>query len=194
MQLLELLTQGGERALVKVLSMNFLLVLLQISIISMYRASSAMSQPELWLSWFPLNQHAPPPSCTREYFGYLTTDRDAYQTMYTYINSSPDVIGSCNGNDDGALFHHTATDCNGFPCPPYEATCMLSWAVYTYLAASLSRTELLLERIIITIVYQHLFLNQNLIGCSMIVSGQLMIIVVLHAWSKIKVNFDVQCE
>ena len=73
-----------------------------------------------------------PPSWTREYFGYLTTDHDGYyRTMYTCIDSSPDVIESSEGNEDGALFHHTTTNCNGVPCPPYEATRILSCAVCT---------------------------------------------------------------
>ena len=73
-----------------------------------------------------------PPSWTREYFGYLTTDRDAYfRTMYTCIDSSPDVIASSSRNMDGALFHHTITNCNGLPCPPYEANRILSCAVCT---------------------------------------------------------------
>ena len=92
-----------------------------------------------------------PPSWTREYFGYLTTDQDGYyRTMYTCIDSSPDVIGSSSGNEDGALFHHTATDCNGLPCPPYEATRMLSCAMCTkwyVLPHHDSWTELLLEHI-----------------------------------------------
>ena len=73
-----------------------------------------------------------PPSWTREYFGYLTADHDGYyRTMYTCIDSSPDVIASSSGNEDGALFHHTTTNCNGLPCPPYEATRTFSCAVCT---------------------------------------------------------------
>ena len=73
-----------------------------------------------------------PSSWTREYYGYLTTELDAYyRTSYTCVDNSPDVITGTSGNEDGSLFHYTVTDCNGLLCPPYERSRILSCVVCT---------------------------------------------------------------
>ena len=85
-----------------------------------------------------------PSSWTREYYGYLTTERDNhYRSSYTCLDNSPDVIAGTGGNVNPSLFYYTFTDCRELPCPPYERSRILSCVVCTKWYASLSRTELL---------------------------------------------------
>ena len=73
-----------------------------------------------------------PSSWTREYYGYLMTERDNHhRSSYNCLDNSPDVVAGTEGNENPTLFYYTFTDCNGLPCPPYENTRILSCAVCT---------------------------------------------------------------
>ena len=72
-----------------------------------------------------------PSSWTREYHGYLMTERDPhYRSSYNCIDINAEGIGSST-NMNGALFYYTYTTCNGLDCPPYENSRILSCAVCT---------------------------------------------------------------
>ena len=73
-----------------------------------------------------------PSSWTREYYGYLMTERDNHQrSSYNCVDNNPDVVAGTEGDEDPSLFYYTFTDCHGLPCPPYENTRILSCAVCT---------------------------------------------------------------
>ena len=73
-----------------------------------------------------------PTSWTREYHGYLMTERDPhYRSSYNCIDINAEGIQGSSTNMNGALFYYTYTMCNGFDCPPYENRRILSCAVCT---------------------------------------------------------------
>ena len=76
-----------------------------------------------------------PPSWTREYYGYLTTELDAFhRSTYTCIDNTPEIIPGTfrlQHTDGFTLILHTITDCLGLQCPPYENGRILSCAVCT---------------------------------------------------------------
>ena len=73
-----------------------------------------------------------PPSWTREYYGYLMTERDIhYRSSYTCIDIDPEVVPGESGNTNPLLFYLTATNCNGLSCPPYENGRLLLCVVCT---------------------------------------------------------------
>ena len=72
------------------------------------------------------------PSWTREYYGYLTTERNThYRSSYTCLDVNPEVVPGTNTNTNPSLLYHAVTDCNGLSCPPYENDCILSCVVCT---------------------------------------------------------------
>ena len=71
-----------------------------------------------------------PSSWTREYYGYLMTERhDHYRSTFECVDQSPESIPGSIPNTDGALFFPTEVKCNGILCPPYdtqkEVTCVV---------------------------------------------------------------------
>ena len=75
-----------------------------------------------------------PPSWTREYYGYLTTDAEVHahqRSSYTCLDISPESIAGTSANTDPLLIHYTITNCNGLSCPPFENGRILSCAVCT---------------------------------------------------------------
>ena len=71
-----------------------------------------------------------PSSWTREYYGYLMAERSRFEhhrSIFECVDVDPESIPGSYGNENGALFMHTETTCNGLPCPPYvegrEITC-----------------------------------------------------------------------
>ena len=64
-----------------------------------------------------------PSSWTREYYGYLMTERhNHHRSTFECVDSSPQSVPGSIANTDGALFYHTEIRCNhGIPCPPYDA-------------------------------------------------------------------------
>ena len=75
-----------------------------------------------------------PSSWTREYYGYLMTERENHhRSSYNCIDNSPDITTGPgdSASTNGALIYYTFTDCTALPCPPYENRCILSCAVCT---------------------------------------------------------------
>jgi hypothetical protein len=73
-----------------------------------------------------------PPSWTREYYGYLTTEyKGHHRSSFNCIDVNPGVLPGGTGDTNGALFYHVLSTCNGFQCPPYQANRALSCAVCT---------------------------------------------------------------
>ena len=76
-----------------------------------------------------------PPSWTREYYGYLMTERgnDAhhYRSSFDCVDVNPDTVPGGSGNADISLFQYVIATCNGLQCPPYEANRVVSCAVCT---------------------------------------------------------------
>ena len=73
-----------------------------------------------------------PPSWTREYYGYLMTEYDGhYRSSYTCVDIDAEPIPGESSDTDPSLFYHTATNCNGLLCPPYEDNRLLSCVVCT---------------------------------------------------------------
>jgi len=73
-----------------------------------------------------------PSSWTREYYGYLTSDRyNHHRKMYECVDKSPESIPESAGDIDGSLFVHVEATYSGVPCPPYTAGRELACAVCT---------------------------------------------------------------
>ena len=73
-----------------------------------------------------------PSSWTREYFGYLTAERDLYyRSSFECVDNDPEVIPGSSSHLNGALFFYTKATCNGLACPPYQSHRTLSCTVCT---------------------------------------------------------------
>ena len=69
---------------------------------------------------------------TREYYGYLTAERDShYRSSFECVDRNPEAIPGSSSNVEGALFYYVGGNCNGLACPPYEDTRILSCTVCT---------------------------------------------------------------
>ena len=59
-----------------------------------------------------------PSSWTREYYGYLTSERDShYRSSFTCLDVSPETVPGSSTNTNGALFYYSFSTCNGLNCP-----------------------------------------------------------------------------
>ena len=73
-----------------------------------------------------------PSSWTREYYGYLTTEREAYyRSIFTCINVNAEGAPGARLGTNALYFYYVATTCLGIACPPYENNRILSCAVCT---------------------------------------------------------------
>ena len=73
-----------------------------------------------------------PSSWTREYYGYLTTERETYyRSIFTCIDVNAEGVAGAGINTEGAHFYYAGTTCTGIACPPYEDNRILSCAVCT---------------------------------------------------------------
>ena len=75
-----------------------------------------------------------PSSWTREYYGYLMTERGItghHRSSFDCVDVNPGVVPGGTGNTDGALFYYVIATCNGLQCPPYQANRVVSCAVCT---------------------------------------------------------------
>ena len=75
-----------------------------------------------------------PSSWTREYYGYLMTERGNsghYRSSFDCVDVSPDTVPGEIGNSDGAQFYYTKATCNGLQCSPYVTNKVVSCAVCT---------------------------------------------------------------
>ena len=59
-----------------------------------------------------------PPDWTREYYGYLMTERYThYRSMFECVDADQESLPNSQGNQNGALFYHVEADCStGLPC------------------------------------------------------------------------------
>ena len=84
-----------------------------------------------------------PSSWTREYYGYLMTERSNahhYRSSFDCVDVNPGVVPGGVADTNGALFQHVVASCNnkGLQCPPYQASRVVSCAVCTkYTAKSI---------------------------------------------------------
>ena len=75
-----------------------------------------------------------PSSWTREYYGYLTTERDTHQrSSFNCVDINLEVIPGSSADTNGALFYYVGVNsgCTTLDCPPYEINRILSCAVCT---------------------------------------------------------------
>ena len=75
-----------------------------------------------------------PSSWTREYYGYLMTEREStahHRSSFDCVDVNPDVVPGGAPNTNGALFQYVVATCSGLQCPPYQANRVVSCAVCT---------------------------------------------------------------
>ena len=75
-------------------------------------------------------QYTCPAGWTREYYGYLVTERYLnHRSTYECMDRYPETINGGQNNEHGALFYHVEARCGSLACPPYEQTKELTCAV-----------------------------------------------------------------
>ena len=74
-----------------------------------------------------------PLSWTREYYGYLTTDRATFHRQtFQCVDSSPEAVPGGGSDFHSARFVYTSAHCHqDLACPPYEPNRILSCTVCT---------------------------------------------------------------
>ena len=75
-----------------------------------------------------------PSSWTREYYGYLMTERerpDHHRSSFDCVDLNPEVVPGEAPNVDGALYSYVTSTCTGLQCPPYVANKVVSCVVCT---------------------------------------------------------------
>ena len=76
-----------------------------------------------------------PSSWTREYYGYLMTEREHqnhHRSSFDCVDVNPDVVPGAGANTEGALYQYVIASCNtGIQCPPFVSNKVLSCAVCT---------------------------------------------------------------
>ena len=76
-----------------------------------------------------------PSNWTREYYGYLMTERShpshKGRTTFECVDVAPEVVAGGHANNEGVLFYHVEPRCGSLPCPPYEPEKEVTCAVCT---------------------------------------------------------------
>ena len=75
-----------------------------------------------------------PSSWTREYYGYLMTERDHsnhHRSSFDCVDVNPGTVNGEARHSDGLLFSYATSSCNGLQCPPYVANRVMSCVVCT---------------------------------------------------------------
>jgi len=76
-----------------------------------------------------------PSSWTREYYGYLMTERSHFthhRSTFECVEQSPQSVPCSIGSRNEALFYHVEVKCGyGIPCPPYDAPKEITCVVCT---------------------------------------------------------------
>ena len=75
-----------------------------------------------------------PTGWTREYYGYLMTERTAnghHRSQYTCMDIALKPVPGSSTNKDGLLFCFVEGRCGSLPCPPYDNTNELTCSVCT---------------------------------------------------------------
>ncbi|KAJ8028414.1 Short-chain collagen C4 [Holothuria leucospilota] len=91
----------------------------------------ATNRPSLLM--IPARNVCPDEKWTKEYHGYLMSERSAhYRTEYVCVDSQPQAVPRTSDNNNGALFYLVegiCTEGGGLPCGPYingyELTCVV---------------------------------------------------------------------
>ena len=62
-----------------------------------------------------------PPSWTREYYGYLMSERNsAYRTMFICVDVGMESVPNSSGHQEACDLWHVEASCISLPCPPYD--------------------------------------------------------------------------
>ena len=75
-----------------------------------------------------------PSSWTREYYGYLMTEREHTfhrRSSFDCVDIDPDTESGGDVYTNGALFYLVTATCNGLQCPPYVLNKVVTCAVCT---------------------------------------------------------------
>ena len=74
-----------------------------------------------------------PEDWTREYFGYLMTERANHKGRSTFecVDRMPETVSGGHEDEEGARFYHVEPRCGSLPCPPYEEEEEMTCAVCT---------------------------------------------------------------
>ena len=76
-----------------------------------------------------------PPAWTREYYGYLMTEKTSntlhYRSMFECVDADQESLDGSDRDTEGALFYHVEATCSNLPCPPYDSTKELNCVVCT---------------------------------------------------------------
>jgi hypothetical protein len=76
-----------------------------------------------------------PQNWTREYYGYLMSERssEAHKGRSTYecVDVAPETVAGGGGFTNGAILYHVEPRCGSLPCPPYEEEKEMTCAVCT---------------------------------------------------------------
>ena len=75
-----------------------------------------------------------PPNWTREYLGYLMTERNHgshRRSTFECVDKDQEAVPGSHANTDGALLDHVEANCNGLPCPRYDPAKELNCVVCT---------------------------------------------------------------
>ena len=73
-----------------------------------------------------------PSQWTLEYTGYLMTEHRTHsKATYECVDKDAQSVPGSHADTNGGLFYHVEANCNGLPCPPYDAQKELTCAVCT---------------------------------------------------------------
>ena len=76
-----------------------------------------------------------PSNWTREYYGYLMTERNRPshkgRTTFECVDVTPEVVTGGHADHAGVIFYHVEPRCGSLPCPPYEPQKEVTCAVCT---------------------------------------------------------------
>ena len=73
-----------------------------------------------------------PPSWTREYYGYLMTERyNHHRSTFECVDKDQQSIDGSHADTNGALFYHVEATCTGIDCPPFDPAKELNCVVCT---------------------------------------------------------------
>ena len=74
-----------------------------------------------------------PPTWTREYYGYLMTERVIHnRATFECVDRDQESVPGTQANTNGALFYHIEANCGtDLPCPPYNTDQEINCVVCT---------------------------------------------------------------
>ena len=76
--------------------------------------------------------HHCPSQWTLEYTGYLMTERNSHsKATYECVDKDAESVPGSQAIVNGGFLYHVEANCNGLPCPPYDAQKELTCAVCT---------------------------------------------------------------